>query len=390
MRIVHFNVSGAEAGHSFYYDHHTYHIIDELTKEGHEVIRVDPALELGPGRSVDEYSEVALRQMKELHRDKGIHLFFASAVDYTLSGEAIDEIRRMGIPTVNMNWDDLSHPYRVSEVTRHFDLVWTTVRENAHVIKSYGAKKLMVMPFAANPHFFKPLDVEEQRVVGFVGSCYGARARNLCTLAQSEVPVEVYGQSPNDVYAKVETNNPIARAMASRRDGWTRLKRSLSFKSGRQCVTAALKRSLMEPMSSFPEKNPHAGSITYSKGPSFEDMVRRLNEFALSLGSIELASTYVFKDPLLFIRIREFEAPMCGAVHLVNRMPELEEYFEEDKEMLFFDSPEEMVDKARFYLDPRQDVARQAIRVQARRRAEADHGWINRFRALGDELGLAF
>ena len=104
-------------------------------------------------------------------------------------------------------------------------------------------------------------------------------------------------------------------------------------------------------------------------------MVRCLNEFAISLGSIELASTYVLKKPLLFIRIREFEAPMSGAVHLVNRMPELEEYFEEDQEMLFYDSVPEMIDKARFYLSPERDTLRQSIRKQARRRAEADHGW---------------
>ena len=211
---------------------------------------------------MEDYSEVALRQVKSLHEEKGIDLFFASAVDYTLLGETVEEISRLGIPTVNMNWDDLSHPYRVSKVTAQFDLVWTTVRENAHVIESYRPKKLIVLPFAANPHFFKPLDVEERRVVGFVGSCYGARARNLCSLAQSDVPVEVYGQSPNDVYSQVETNNPIARAMASRRDGWNRLQRSMAFKSGRQCVGAALKRSLLEPISDFPENKPEQGTIT--------------------------------------------------------------------------------------------------------------------------------
>ena len=81
---------------------------------------------------------------------------------------------------------------------------------------------------------------------------------------------------------------------------------------------------------------------------------------------------------------------MSGGVHLVKRFPELEEYFEPDREMLFYDSPEELVDKAKFYLRPAQDQARQRIRERARIRSVADHTWLARFRRIGDELGLAF
>jgi len=152
----------------------------------------------------------------------------------------------------------------------------------------------------------------------------------------------------------------------------------------------AIKRSLLELVSTPPEKRSLDESIQYCEGPSFEDMGSCVSGLGISLGSIELASTYVLRRPLLFIRLREFEIPMCGGVHLVNRFPELLEYFEEDKEMLFFDTREELVDKVRFYLSPERDRTRQLIREKARERAVHEHTWMHRFQKIGEELGLDF
>lgn len=60
MRIVYFNVLGVEVGYLFYYDYYIYYIIDELIKEGYEVICVDFVFEFGFGKFVDEYFEVVL------------------------------------------------------------------------------------------------------------------------------------------------------------------------------------------------------------------------------------------------------------------------------------------------------------------------------------------
>jgi spore maturation protein CgeB len=59
--------------------------------------------------------------------------------------------------------------------------------------------------------------------------------------------------------------------------------------------------------------------------------------------------------------MRTFEAPACGAFVLAERSPEAKEFFEEDKEAVYFSTPQELKDKIRYYLaheDQRLLVAR--------------------------------
>jgi len=124
-------------------------------------------------------------------------------------------------------------------------------------------------------------------------------------------------------------------------------------------------------------------------GPPFDEMGLCYSSITMSLGSIEYGSSYVLKKPVMCIHLREFEAPMCGAVHLANRFAELREYFEEDKEMLFYGLEEELLDKVRYYLKPARDSLRDEIRQRARRRAESDHTWTKRFEKIWNLLGLS-
>lgn len=384
MRIIYYDF-----GSGFLADHHLFHAIDELTRKGNDVIYVNPMKELGEDASQEACCELLLSRVRAEHKKAGVDLFFSVSWDNALTPEAVQDISKMGIPTVSFSTDDLSHPFRVEKITSAFDLCCSSARESHDILRGYGAKKVISMPFAANPHFYHPVPATEQNCVCFIGTAYGARARGIATMAQAGVPVHVHGASPMDVYGK-NKGNPITRAFGNLADASERFFKGMAVPGGRKCIKAAVLRSVQELYSSPPEKDPTKGTVEYLGGAGFEEMAQIFCQSALSFGSIEVASTHVLKDPLLFIRVREFEVAMSGGVHLVNRFPELEEYFEDGVEMLYYDSHEELVDKARFYLDPAQHDTRMKIREAAAKRALGEHTWSHRFAEVGRELGLSF
>jgi spore maturation protein CgeB len=89
---------------------------------------------------------------------------------------------------------------------------------------------------------------------------------------------------------------------------------------------------------------------------------------------------------LRHLRLREFEAPMSGALYLTEDQPELAEYFEPGREVLTYTDRFDMLDKARYYLA--HDEAGERIRRAGLRRARAEHTWQHRFAELFAALGL--
>lgn len=370
------------------YQWQEYHIVDELKAEGHTVTNINPIEILCRKGTLTEYSEILLQKVRKMREKGQADMFFTAVGDDGLDGAVVLEIRRMGVPAVLMCCDDLSVPFQHKHIASSFDLVWGTSRENQSLLRSYGARTIM-MPYAANPYVFRPVEVEESREVGFIGRCYGARGIHLSAIAYAGMPVHIYGRSPKTIYERDGKKSiPLTRAMKSFRSVGPYIYQSLLFPIGRRCVFGAFKRSILEYVGHPSVNNSLPEAVSCSPGPPFEDIGATYSKLALSLGSMELHSTYALKKPIMCIHLREFEAPMCGAVHLTNRWPELQEYFEEGKEMLFYGSKEELLDKVRYYLHPSRDSLRQEIRRRARRRAENDHTWLRRFELVWRTLGI--
>jgi hypothetical protein len=107
----------------------------------------------------------------------------------------------------------------------------------------------------------------------------------------------------------------------------------------------------------------------------------------ISLGFLEV---YDRHDPgravTRHLHLREFEAPMSGALNCTGYMDELAEMFEPDKEVLTYRNQDELLEKVRYYLaHPAQaDQVRQA----GRRRALSDHTYRARVQSLSGAIGL--
>jgi spore maturation protein CgeB len=72
--------------------------------------------------------------------------------------------------------------------------------------------------------------------------------------------------------------------------------------------------------------------------------------------------THLGRERITQIRLRGFEAIMCGAFHMTEYMPELEEFFEVGKEMVCYTDPDDVVEKCKYYLSPAR-VSRQYRRA---------------------------
>jgi hypothetical protein len=86
------------------------------------------------------------------------------------------------------------------------------------------------------------------------------------------------------------------------------------------------------------------------------------------------------------VRLRDFEAPMCRTCFLTGATEEIAEFYEVGKEIDTYSTPDELVDKTKFYLAHPAEAER--LREAGYRCALREHTWKNRFEQLFGKIGL--
>src|ERR1041384_5598708 len=113
-------------------------------------------------------TEALLQQLRAAHNKAPVDLFFSYFYDACVLPEAIDEIRAMGIKTVNWYCNGSYQLHLVSEIAPHYD--WCLVPEKFR-LRDYvamGARPIYCQE-AANPKIYKPYDLPIEYDVTFVG-----------------------------------------------------------------------------------------------------------------------------------------------------------------------------------------------------------------------------
>lgn len=82
------------------------------------------------------------------------------------------------------------------------------------------------------------------------------------------------------------------------------------------------------------------------------------------------------------LNVRAFELAACGVFQLLQRVPSVSQFFEEGREIVCFDTKEEMVEKIRYYLSHEDE--RRRIAEAARQRVLRDHTWRQRVTRIVD------
>jgi spore maturation protein CgeB len=260
----------------------------------------------------------------------------------------------------------------VRDIAPRFDVCVVPELAAQQDFKTVGANPLRIQ-LAANPRVYRPFPEPRAYDVTFVGQRYADRADLLRHLDRHGVAVRAWGagwQAQKRLDA-AHIRAAFALVEDERLDGVRRVIRN------------RFSRSTAEPA----ENNGWVDTSGFG-GPRLlqHDLVRMFSRSRLSLGFATAGESHRSGMRLTHLRLREFEAPMSGALYLTEAQPELTEYFEPDKEVLTYTDKDELLDKARYYL-AHQEVA-ERIRRAGLERARREHTWQRRFSELFAALGL--
>lgn len=288
--------------------------------------------EMTPEQARNYFSYKLLEDITREEKRSHINLFFSYYYSKCILPEVIDEIKRLGIVTVNFYCNSIHQFHLVSEIAPHFDYCIFPERNALQKYIDVGAHPIYIQ-MAANPDFYKPYALKAEYDVSFVGQRYLNREEYIEYLLGRGINIFVWGA------------------------GWS---------------------------------NSSGLSVSHVGGPlSDEELIKMFSRSRISLNFSEVLVQDQSKDAghiKRHIRLRDFEAPMSGAFYMTGYQDELAEYYEIGKEIVCYDTKEELLDKTRYYLKHPEEA--EIIRRAGRARALRDHKWENRFVELFKKIGF--
>jgi spore maturation protein CgeB len=353
---------------------------EPLLELGHEVV-LFPAENGKRAREHNDsvtraaFSQQLLDAFRVEHDRKPFDLFFAYLMDGMVEAAAIDAIRKTGVLTCNFSCNNTHQFDLVDELAPHFDYNLHSERDVVDKFRSIGANPVW-FPMAANPKYYHPYDVPRNTDVSFVGQCYALRPYYIWHLVENDVDVQVYGPG-----WLLKSDWSLLRRPVR----WTRrlkitLKLLISISSknryrfSAQLADIDLRQHL---------RTKYSHLLHY---PLTDDqMIRKYSESKISLGFLEV---YDAHNPTAQIKqhlhLREFEAPMCGALYFTGCCDELAEFYEPDKEVIVYRNEHELLDKVKFYLNNPNEAEK--VRQAGHKRALECHTYQKRFADLFDNI----
>lgn len=347
-------------------------LIRPLIEMGHEVVEFDfdwseSMLHLDASNRADrEYierqrpltSELLVAQVKQAHATRPIDLFFSYFYSANVLPEAIREISRLGIPTVNWYCNGSYQMDLVEEIAPAFDFCLVPEKFRLKDYRRLGARPIYCQE-ASHPGVYRAYDLRREYDVTFVGQAYGTRVGFISHLTRNGISTRVWGP------------------------GW--LEQSRNYPRWRQ-IAGKVKRRLLGQRE--PSVIEHVETKYCGEALSDDDLVRMYSRSKISLGFSSVAR--IAEDPsaqIRQVRLRDFEATMSGAFYLVEQFDELEEFFTPGKEIATFRSREDLADQCRYYL--KHETERERIRLAGMARAQREHTWHERFKMVFREMGLS-
>jgi spore maturation protein CgeB len=320
------------------------------------------------------FSEKLLDIFRREYRYRPYDLFFGYFIDGMIEVGVIDEIRRMGVLTCNFSCNNAHQFYLVQKISPHFDYNLHSEKNAREKFLAIGATPLW-WPMASNPKYFRPVDVPRTIEASFVGANYALRARYIGHLLQNGVDVHAFG--PGWLWGTTSVWRSSAKRIKYLLLAAVTRSPQAQYTASANLADHDFRRSLA---ASFPQ-NVHPPV-------SDDELIALYSRSHVSLGFLEVYDRHDPSRPATqHLHLREFEAPMSGALYCTGYTDELAEMFEPDQEVVVYRNQHELLDKVRYYLTNSDQAER--IRVAGRARALREHTYHQRFRRLFCQIGLA-
>jgi spore maturation protein CgeB len=352
----------------------------DLRKTSQNVDPANPIQRAFIERNRPKVTKELLHQIRHAHAIKPVDLFFSYFFDACILPDGIEEIKSMGIKTVNWYCNGSYQLHLVSQISPHYN--WCLVPEKFR-LKDYvnmGARPIYCQE-AANPNIYKPYELPVEFDVTFVGQAYGDRPMYINYLLEKDINVRVWGWGWQNFSGKGWVRRlpgylrhilPIARLSMTKR-GWQAIWERISNRGNTHSSASA----------------PHITLPDSILGRTLSDleMIQMYSRSRINLGFSSCGDTHETGERILQVRLRDFEVPMSGGFYMVEHMDELKEFFDLGKEIVCYTNKEDLADKVKYYL--KHDDERERIRKAGHERCLRDHSWHKRFQMAFKEMGLA-
>lgn len=293
----------------------------------------------------DEVRRVILTAIEEFRPQ----LLFTVLFEHQIPKDVLAELRdRSDLLTFNWFADD---HWRFDGFTRHyaplFNACSTTSTEALAKYASIGYSSVIKTQWACNHHLYRPTGRPVSHDVTFVGQPHGNRRSVIESLQARGLPIETWGM------------------------GWERGR----LEQEEMIACFAESKVNLNLSNSSVVFGPVASRVVYHGRP--RRWFAATSPIGRRLGRTRLGDQ---------IKGRNFEIPGCGGFQLSGHSEDLEDYFTPDEEIALFTSPDELFDKARYFLS--HDSERTRIAQAGYRRTMAEHTYEHRYREIFREVGL--
>lgn len=338
-----------------------YHFIDELERNGCTFNYVN----------LFDYSDMVLLNnniLKEVEEYK-YDLFISFFGHKILFVDTLKFIKNKSIKTLLMCCDNLTIPYVHKKICKHFDLVWLTSYETKYLFDKWGAKTVF-LPYAANPHysFYEQTPQLIDRIC-FVGTPHGSRVNMINNLTKNHIHVDLY---ENKYRNTTNSHNSVLKIDF---DSICIIFNFLRFYEGRKVFKSAIMNKILKRES----LNRESEYLHFFESVPYSEMRQIYSKYRLSLSSSSYGNTWILKKPLDVVNLRSFEIPMCGGIQFIQYSDELNTYFENDEEIVFYKGKDDMIIRAKEYLYEKSDSEIIAIKTKVSHKSFIEYTWNKRF-----------